>query len=395
MDDGVDQSSRMKPPRIITSILVILVLTCISGFLGAIVGGTIVSRNFNQEQAQALAAPVPTAQAQKITPTVDSHIQVSTTDVQTTIIQAVERVGSAVVTVIGTVPGQQTMFGWTPDQTVSGSGVIVSEQGYILTNNHVVESATGLNVIFADGEQSPAALIGTDLYADLAVLKTKGQAPSAAVLGNSDLLKPGESVIAIGSPLGDFKNSVTVGVVSATGRMIDTGEGYLIEDLIQTDAAINSGNSGGPLVNLAGEVVGINTLVVRSSESGAPAEGLGFSIPINTARAVAEQIIEKGFFSRPYLGIRWQSITPDLAAAYQLPVQWGIYLTFVEQDSPAGLVGLVQGDFLTQIGDVPLDETHSFINALFNYQPGETVLIKGVRNAQPFEVEVTLGESRS
>jgi serine protease Do len=273
--------------------------------------------------------------------------------------------------------------------------VIISDQGYVLTNNHVVEGANDLYVVLADGKQFPASLIGTDLYSDLAVLQIQDKAPEVAVLGNSDVLKPGESVIAIGSPLGDFKNSVTVGVVSATGRMIDTGRGYQIDDLIQTDAAINSGNSGGPLVNLAGEVVGINTLVVRGNQYGAPAEGLGFSIPINTARAVAQQIIEKGFFSRPYLGIRWQPITPDLATAYNLPVQWGIYLTYVESDGPGGIASLRQGDILTQIGDVPLDEKNSFINALFNYTPGDTIKIKGVRNEQSFEVVVTLGETRS
>ena len=142
-----------------------------------------------------------------------------------------------------------------------------------------------------------------------------------ATLGNSDVLNPGETVIAIGSPLGDFKNTVTVGVVSATGRSIDTGNGYTIDGLIQTDAAINQGNSGGPLVNLAGEVIAINTLIVRNSGSGTVAEGLGFAIPINTAQAVADQIIQNGYISRPYMGINFQPITPDIANAYNLPVQ--------------------------------------------------------------------------
>jgi len=167
------------------------------------------------------------------------------------------------------------------------------------------------------------------------------------------VLNPGEMVIAIGSPLGDFKNTVTVGVVSATGRSIDTGQGYQIEGLIQTDAAINQGNSGGPLVNLASEVIGINTLIVRGSGIGAIAEGLGFAIPANTARAVAEQIMQKGYFSRPYMGIRWQSITPNIAAAYNLPVQWGVYVTEVTTGSPASKADLQPGDIITRIGDTP------------------------------------------
>ena len=156
----------------------------------------------------------------------------------------------------------------------------------------MVEGTKEVNIVLSDGTEQKATIVGTDLYSDIAVLKTDGKVPAVATLGNSDVLKPGESVIAIGSPLGNFKNTVTVGVVSATGRSIDTGNGYQIEDLIQTDAAINHGNSGGPLVNLAGEVIGINTLIVRNTDSGDVAEGLGFAIPVNTAQAVAQQIIK-------------------------------------------------------------------------------------------------------
>jgi 2-alkenal reductase len=195
-----------------------------------------------------------------------------------------------------------TIFGQTGDQTVSGTGFFITDQGYILTNNHVVEGTQEVNIVLSDGTQQTATIVGTDPYSDIAVLKTDGKIPGVATLGNSDALDPGESVIAIGSPLGDFKNTVTVGVVSATGRSIDTGNGYTIENLIQTDAAINHGNSGGPLVSLAGDVIGVNTLVVRNSGNGDVAEGLGFAIPVNTAQAIADQIIEQGYFARPYIG---------------------------------------------------------------------------------------------
>ena len=167
----------------------------------------------------------------------------STLDQSTAVEQAAAKVGPAVVTVINDL-GQ--------GQQASGSGVIISADGYIITNNHVIDQNQSLQVIFADGTQVPAELVGTDVYADIAVLKVSSQVPSYASFGNSDTLKQGETVIAIGSPLGDFHNSVTVGVVSATGRTVDTSNNYQMQDLIQTDAAINHGNSGGPLVDLSG-----------------------------------------------------------------------------------------------------------------------------------------------
>jgi 2-alkenal reductase len=273
--------------------------------------------------------------------------------------------------------------------------VIISSQGYILTNNHVVEGTSQLGVILADGTELPAETIGTDMYADLAVLKTQNELQTIASLGNSDSLKPGETVIAIGSPLGEFVNTVTVGVISATGRSLDTGNGFLMEDLIQTDAAINQGNSGGPLINLAGEVVGINTLVVRGSGfSNTIAEGLGFAIPINTAKTISGQILENGYFARPFLGIRWQPITPRISHIYNLPVQWGTYISDVLPGSPAFLSGLKAGDIITQIGSIALNEDHTYINTLFTHEPGDEVTISINRDNQQFDVKVTLGESR-
>ncbi len=317
----------------------------------------------------------------------------NTTDIQTTVTQAVKKVGPAVVTVVGTIPGQTTFFGQTPNETVSGSGIFISDQGYIITNNHVVQGTQDVTIVLSNGSQEKASVVGTDQYNDIAVLKADGAVPAVAVLGNSDVLNPGETVIAIGSPLGDFKNTVTEGVVSATGRSIDTGQGYQIEGLIQTDAAINQGNSGGPLVDLAGEVIGINTLIVRNTGTGAVAEGLGFAIPINTAQAVATQIIQKGYFSHPYLGIGYQPISPDIAAAYNLPVQWGVYVTQVASGSPASQAGLQQGDIITRVGDVAMDGTHSYLNTLYTYKPGDQVTLSVVRNGQTLQLQVKLGEA--
>ncbi len=161
--------------------------------------------------------------------------------------------------------------------------------------------------------------------------------------------------------------------------------------MIQTDAAINHGNSGGPLVDLAGEVIEINTLIVRNN-NGDVTEGLGFAIPVNTARAVAEQIMQKGYFSRPNLGIDGQQVTPNIAARYNLPAQWGIYITSVTAGSPAEQAGLQVNDILTKIGDTAIDETHSYMNTLFLYKPGDQVTLEIVRNGQTMQVQVTLGE---
>jgi len=294
---------------------------------------------------------------------------------------------------VGVLPGQQTFFGQTADRNVSGSGFFVSDQGYVITNAHVVDSTKSVSIILSNGSEQSATVVGADKYNDIAVLKTDGPVPAVAALGNSDVLQPGESVIAIGSPLGDFKNTVTVGVVSATGRSIDTGEGYQVEGLVQTDAAINQGNSGGPLVNLAGEVIGVNTLIVRGTGSGAVAEGLGFAIPIDTAQTVAAQIIDKGYFAHPFLGITYQPISPAIAKAYNLPVQWGVYVSRVAANSPAAASGLQRGDIITTVGGTALDDTHSYLNTLYAYKPGDEVILTVIRDGKTLEVTVTLGEA--
>ena len=374
--------------------LFVIAVAGISALTGAAAGGFAVYRVVKLDQAKLVPASL---EAQVVSPinSEQNKVVVNTTNIETTITDAVQKIAPAVVTVVGTIPGQMTIFGNQGDATVSGSGFFISNDGYILTNNHVVEGTNAVTVIRSDGSKLSAKIVGTDPYADVAVLKTEAKSVTAVELGNSDILKSGETLIAIGSPLGDFKNTVTVGVVSATGRSIDTGNGYQMENLIQTDAAINQGNSGGPLVNLAGEVIGMNTLVVRNSGSGSVAEGLGFAIPINTARATADQIIQKGYFARPYLGIKWQAVNPDIAAMYNLPVQWGVYITDVLSGTPAEQAGLKQGDIITGIGTVTLDETHSYINSLFQQNPGDHVTITIMRDSKNMQIDVVLGETKN
>lgn len=369
-------------------IFVIILVAGISGLVGAGVGGLVTYRTVQEQlarQAEELAA-------QTATPT-PSEQEIVTTSIDTAITQAVEDVGQTVVTVVGVIPGQPTLFGRTPDRPVSGSGVIISEDGYILTNNHVVEDTQQVAVILADGTQLEAEIVGADVFSDLAVLQAKGEIPAVARLGNSDRLRPGETVIAIGSPLGDFKNTVTVGVVSATERSIEVSENYFMEGLIQTDAAINQGNSGGPLVNLAGEVIGINTLIVRGGNYGSPvAEGLGFAIPVNKAEAVAAQLIDQGYFSYPYLGIRWQWLTRRITHMYNMPVEGGVYVSYVEPDSPAEAAGLQAEDIITHIGDQEINEENPYINVLYSYEPGDATTLTVVRGQETIELTVTFGE---
>lgn len=378
-------------------LFLILVVAGGSALFGAAAGGWAVYQAARTgslgEAVTAATSPAASTVTNASSDSGAAPVYIDTQNIETNITKTVEAVGPAVVTVVGTVPGQQSWFGQLEDQTVSGSGFFISQDGYLLTNHHVIEEMKDITLILSDGSQQGATLVGSDPYSDIAVLKTDGTVPAVVPLGNSDVLNPGETVIAIGSPLGDFKNTVTVGVISATGRSIDTGDGYTIENLIQTDAAINQGNSGGPLVNLAGQVIGINSMIVRGSGTGAVAEGLGFAIPANTAQAVAGQIMEKGYFARPYMGIRWQQVTPDIAAMYNLPAEWGVYVSAVATNSPASRAGIERGDIITGIGDVKLDETNSYMNTLFRYKPGEEVAVSLVRGRQEIQLQVTLGES--
>ena len=390
----------MNTRRILYLLLVIMVGAG-AALLGALGGGMVVYQAMQSEaQAKAIiltqqpsANSLPTVVVNQTQADSNARLQVSTTEIDTAITQAVEKVGPAVVTVITQLPGgRRSIFGLTQGTaTASGSGVIFSADGYILTNNHVVEGGQTYSVVLADGTNLDAKLIGTDQFTDLAVLKVEGKMPAVATFGNSDVLKPGESVIAIGSPLGDFKNTVTSGVISATGRSLDSGNGYLMENMLQTDAAINQGNSGGPLVNLAGQVIGINTLIVRGGQGASTVvEGLGFSIPANTVQATATQLLKTGQLDRPLLGVQYQSINPQISRMYGLPVQYGAYVTSVTQGSPADKAGIVQDDIITMIDDVTIDDQHPYMNVLFSHAPGNTITITIARDTQTLKFKVTL-----
>jgi 2-alkenal reductase len=349
----------------------------------------------NIEQSAPTTAP---AQEQTAPTAIPAPVEDSPAAAGQPVVEVVERVSPAVVTVVNTLdpnaqidesnplpfPGQGNQ-----PRRGSGSGVIVSEDGYIITNHHVIEGQQSLAVIFADGSRKEATLVGADPLMDIAVIKVEGPVPGVLPLGDSSLLQPGETVIAIGSPLGDFRNTVTVGVVSAVNRNVG---GDAPEGLIQTDAAINSGNSGGPLINLRGEVIGINTLVVRGGAMSAPAEGLGFSVPSNMVRRVSEQLIATGRVVYPFLGISYGNIDAEAAVDNNLPVQAGALVSEVVPGGPSDAAGLRAGDIITAIGGRVIGPDATLRSVLLEYKPGETVSLDVLRDGQTQQVTVTLAE---
>ncbi len=295
----------------------------------------------------------------------------------------IERVRDAVVTVENYANASEMFM-----PTSTGSGAIISPDGYIVTNNHVIEGAEVLRVLFADGTGHDATLIGADPLNDIAVLQVTDPIPTVMVLGDSDALRQGEPVIAIGSPLGSYRNTVTVGVVSALNRNVgnDAPEG-----LIQTDAAINNGNSGGPLLNARGEIVGINTLVVRgSSASMDSAQGLGFAVPSTIVRKIAEQLVKYGEVRYPFLGISYGMVTPEIVEAEKLTVKQGAFVSGVTDGGPAQAAGILPGDVILTLNGVRLGETDSLRGVLLRYNPGDTVTLTVLRGTEEKQFSITL-----
>lgn len=305
----------------------------------------------------------------------------------------VEQVSGAVVTVVN----QQQFQGFATDGSDlqpagTGTGFVISADGYIVTNEHVVQGSDALQVILASGERVDATLIGVDSFTDLAVVKVDREMEVVLDFGDSNQLRPGEEVIAIGSALGDFTNTVTQGVVSALGRTLSGGGRPNLENMIQHDAAINPGNSGGPLFDMNGHVIGVNTAVVRQAAPGISAEGLGFAIPSSTVQEIIGQLIENGQVVRPYLGISYQPVTPQLATAEGWDVQNGVLVTDLPTGGPAALAGLQSGDIITKLNDEQIDLDNPLVNLLFQYEVGTTIQVEVYRpsTGETLTFDVTL-----
>jgi serine protease DegQ len=266
-----------------------------------------------------------------------------------------------------------------------GSGVIVSRDGYVLTNHHVVEASEEIEVLMADGSRARARLVGSDPETDLAVLRIAGRTLPAIEFGDSDSARVGDVVLAIGNPFG-MGQTVTMGIVSALGRTqlgINT-----FENFIQTDAAINPGNSGGALVDSQGRLIGINTAIY--SRTGGSL-GIGFAIPVSTARNVMEQIIRTGAVTRGYIGVEPQDITPELADAFRLPRREGAIITGVLRNSPAERAGVQVGDILVSVEGKPIANTAIMLNTISQLAPGTKARFRFLRHSREVELLITVG----
>jgi S1-C subfamily serine protease len=383
-------------------------------------------------------APVPAAPANAQAPATVTPPAQQATDSATAVVEAYAKVSPAVVTIIQSTSsantnqdpfGGQNPFGGNGNgnggsgngsgssgnsanpsavnpynlpngqtPTGVGSGVIFDANGWILTNHHVVEGADTLTVRLNDGRTFPAKVYGIDTLTDLAIVKVEATGLPTASLGDSSTLKPGQSVIAIGNPLGEYTNSVTTGVVSGLNRSIDISGGNL-DDLIQTDAAINPGNSGGPLLDLAGNVIGINT-----AEAG-QAQGIGFAIPIDLAKALTRQALAGEKLSRPWLGIRYLPVDAGVAASNKLSVDHGAWITTsggstaaggttpaVEANSPAAKAGLKENDIITAVDGQTVDANHPLVALLATHDAGSTITVTVQRGGESLQVKVTLAE---
>lgn len=370
-----------------------IVLTAVVSVSGYALFGPALAQNPSLDQLQ--PGVMDTAENSGTSATQDATNILSTNKQAMAIPDIVDKVGPAVVGVINRVQNNNIYYGYfgglqngnneMVDQG-SGSGVLISADGYIVTNNHVIEGAQEVGVILNTGDEYKASVVGADEKTDLAVLKIDASGLPYATLGSSSDLRVGELAVAIGNPLGqEFAGTVTSGIISALNRSVTVDNKQLT--LIQTDAAINPGNSGGPLVNQYGEVIGINTVKISSSEL----EGLGFAIPMDEAKPIINDLLQSGYVrGRPVIGIGGRSVTERDAQAYNMKV--GVYVASMTPNSPAHLAGLQIGDIITEV-DGQKVETVEDLNAIKDqHQVGDTIELKVYRQGDDLNISLILGE---
>jgi len=302
------------------------------------------------------------------------------------VVSAVSRVAPAVANI----EIQQRSKGRPRNVAGSGSGFVIAPDGFILTNSHVVHHATRIVVNLSDGREYLAQLIGDDPETDLAVIRIDASQLTHVRLADSESLRVGQIAIAIGNPLG-FQASVTAGVISALGRSMYSQSGRLIDNIIQTDAALNPGNSGGPLVNSAGEVIGVNTAMIR------PAQGICFAIASNTAKLVAGWLIRDGRIRRSYIGVAGQNVPLHrrVIRFYNLPLETGVLVASVEKDSPAQRAGLREGDIIVAFDEQPIGTIHDLHKMLVSEQIGVAARLLIIRYTEKLELSILPAESKS
>jgi len=361
--------NRFQPPFVLlqVSILVgcLLLAGCADGF----------RKPLTQDLGQVPKIQVPQAQSANI-----SEYR------NTPIVRAAQSAGPSVVGITNKAY-KRDFFDRQVVEQGSGSGVIFDPNGYIVTNNHVVEGAEEIVVSLADGRSLAGRVLGTDPVTDLAVVKVEATGLPAAVLGDSDAIVVGEPAIAIGNPLGlEFKGTVTAGVISALNRSIDLGERRF--KLIQTDAAINPGNSGGALVNADGMVIGINSAKI----SAAGVEGIGFAIPMNSARPIMQSIIDTGRVIRAYLGVGLMDPSVAVQYGYDVKTDKGVFVAKVDKDGPAAKAGITEGDIIISVDGSETNSVVDLRSIIDSKQVGSVVPVGIIRNDVPMTANVTLEE---
>lgn len=363
--------------KVVALVLSAAIIGGLTGFGGATLVGT---KNHNSTVLEGVREP-----------TVINVSQVNTGKALT----AAEVYAANVNSTVGiTTSAVTTNFWGIPvSSAAAGSGFIFSDDGYILTNYHVIEGASSVKVALFNGEEYDASLVGYDASNDIAVLKIDAQGLTPVVLGNSDTLHVGDDVIAIGNPLGEFTFSLTKGSVSALNREVtlSSGSSHYTMDLIQTDCAINSGNSGGALFNLYGEVVGITNAKYSNNgnSSQASIESIGFAIPINQVRSIVESIIENGYIAKPYIGVSVRDVSAE-SQSYGLPK--GASVALVNEDSPAAKAGVQVNDIITAVNGESIDSSDALVAFIKNVQTGDELTLSIYRQGQTIDLSVTVEE---
>ena len=314
--------------------------------------------------------------------------------------ELVEKTSPTVVSIVTSQVSGQGFF--QQEVEGAGTGIVISEDGYILTNKHVISEARSVQVVMSDGTRhSDVTVVGSDPLNDIAFLKIKNVSDlKVATLGDSGAMRVGQDVIAIGNSLGQYQNTVTSGIVSGLGRPVTAASSELnsrvesLTDLLQTDAAINPGNSGGPLINSAGQVVGINTAIA------ADAQGIGFAIPINAAKGMIRGVIANGKVEKAYLGVQYVAITPDVRTQYKLSVDQGALVrsgsgSAVESNGPADEAGIKDGDIITKVNEKSVGNQGGLGSLVAEFMPGEKVTLTIIRDGKEQQKTLTLGTYKS
>lgn len=367
------------------------------GIVGGLIGGLVLISLWGNGKLPFLNAPVVNNSA--VTNTTDENGNTVVNGSSLSVEGVVTKVSPAVVSIVSK-SQVQGFFGGTYEQKSSGTGFIIRSNGLIVTNRHVAATDASYTVTTTGGKSYDAKVIARDTFNDLAILKISAVNLPVVALGDSSKLRVGQQVIAIGNALGEYQNTVTTGIISGIGRAItaggSTGGSEQIDNVIQTDAAINPGNSGGPLVNMAGEVIGINTAVDIQGQS------IGFAIPINDVKSSIESVAAGGTIKRPMLGLRYITITPELAAANRMSVDKGALITrgasaselAITPGGPADRAGIKENDIITTLDGKTIDENTTIPSVLKSHNPGDTIKAKLLRAGKTIEVSIKLGEMK-